>query len=274
VKSVPASQPASLPASLPLSKYHQIYLVLREQIQEGGFALRLPGELELARQFNVGRITVRRALEQLAAEGLIVREVGRGTRPTTRSERGGRPGARADTRASGGRLSGLLENIVSVSRATTVKVIEWRVIQASDEVAEALQIADGEKVRKAVRCRSSAASPVSHITTYVPEVLAHDFGRGDLTRKPILQLLQESGVELGRAVQTVSARQADAQVASELQVAVGTALLSVRRIVYDIRDTPVLLLRGLYRPDRYEYQMELSRVGSVETRVVAREIPS
>ena len=54
--------------ALPLTKYHQIYLVLREQLQEGRFADGLPGELALARQFSVGRITVRRALEQLAAD--------------------------------------------------------------------------------------------------------------------------------------------------------------------------------------------------------------
>jgi GntR family transcriptional regulator len=91
-------------------------------------------------------------------------------------------------------------------------------------------------------------------------------------QKPILQLLEESGIELGRAMQTVSARQADAQVAMELEVAVGTALLSVRRLVFDAADRPVLLLLGLYRPDRYEYQMELSQVGGIDARIVAKEI--
>jgi GntR family transcriptional regulator len=73
-------------------------------------------------------------------------------------------------------------------------------------------------------------------------------------------------------MQTVSARQADAQVAMELEVAVGTALLSVRRLVFDAADRPVLLLLGLYRPDRYEYQMELSQVGGIDARIVAKEI--
>jgi GntR family transcriptional regulator len=73
-------------------------------------------------------------------------------------------------------------------------------------------------------------------------------------------------------MQTVSARQADAQVAQELEVAVGTALLSVRRLVFDAADRPVLLLHGLYRPDRYEYQMELSQVGGIDARIVAKEI--
>jgi GntR family transcriptional regulator len=67
--------------SLPLPKYHQIYLVLCEQLQEGKFDAGLPGELALMQQFAVARVTVRRALSQMAEEGLIKREPGRGTRP-------------------------------------------------------------------------------------------------------------------------------------------------------------------------------------------------
>jgi len=258
--------------SLPLSKYHQIYLVLREQLQEGRFVHGLPGELELARQFDVGRVTVRRALEQLVDERLIVREVGRGTRLTTRAEQGDARAGKAPPGTPATRLSGLLENIVAVSRSTTVKVIEWSVIRASHDMAEALQISENDKVRKAVRRRSSDAGPVSHITTWVPETLAHGFGRAELTRKPMLELLEESGIELGRAVQTISARQANAEVARELKVALGTALLSVRRLVHDTDDRPVQLLHGLYRPDRYEYKMELSQVGSIDARIVRTEI--
>ncbi|HWT21715.1 MAG TPA: GntR family transcriptional regulator, partial [Variovorax sp.] len=65
---------------MPLPKYHQIYLVLREQLHEGRFAEGLPGELALMAQFNVARVTVRRALEQLSSEGLIARNPGRRTR--------------------------------------------------------------------------------------------------------------------------------------------------------------------------------------------------
>lgn len=259
--------------SLTLTKYHQIYLVLREQLEEGRFVEGLPPELELARQFGVGRVTVRRALEQLAQEGLIVREAGRGTRPVARTESATRRPRDGTGTQRPTRLSGLLQNIVSVSRSTSVKVLEWRVILASENMAEALQIPVGASVRKAVRRRSTSAGPVSHITTYVPEALVRNFGRRELAHKPILQLLEESGIELGRARQTVSARQADAQVAAELDVPIGTALLWVRRLVYDVDDRPVQLLHGLYRPDRYEYQMELSQVGGIEARIVAEIQP-
>ena len=59
-------------AVMPLPKYHQVYLVLREQLHEGKFAQGLPGELALMQQFSVARVTVRRALAQLAQAGKII----------------------------------------------------------------------------------------------------------------------------------------------------------------------------------------------------------
>ena len=138
-------------SSLPFTKYHQVYLVLREQLQEGRFSQGLPGELALTQQFGVGRVTVRRALEQLVQEGLIVREAGRGTRPVppASASRGGQ-GTAAPTAPAHPvtRLTGLLENIVSVSRSTTVKVLDWRTIQASESLAQVLQVETGSAVRK------------------------------------------------------------------------------------------------------------------------------
>ncbi len=257
--------------TLPLPKYHQVYLVLREQLQEGQFANGLPAELVLSKQFGAGRVTVRRALEQLATEGLIIRQAGRGTRPAP--DRVGRSAGHLDqsgkTRPT--RLTGLLEKIVSMSLRTTVQVLEWRTVSASGSVAAALQVDAGSKVRRGVRRRSLSNGPLSYITTYVPEHLASGFGRRELAQKPILRLLEESGVDLGRAHQTVSARQADAVVAAALEVAVGTALLSVRRLVYDTKDRPVQWLHGLYRPDRYEYQMEISQVGSSDATILVSE---
>ena len=124
--------------TLPLPKYHQIYLVLREQLREGQFAGGLPPEVALCKQFSAGRVTVRRALEQLAAEGLIIRQAGRGTRPAPPQVDTAPHRAPQGGKAS--RLTGLLEKIVNMSLRTSVKVIEWRTIEAPSDVAQALQI--------------------------------------------------------------------------------------------------------------------------------------
>jgi GntR family transcriptional regulator len=259
-------------AALPLPKYHQIYLVLREQLHEGRFNLGLPGELALMRQFGVARVTVRRALQELAGEGLIARERGRGTRPLPAAQRGGEardPAAQVKTT----RLTGLLENLVSTSLNTTVRVLEVSTVAASGEIAQALQLAAGDAVQKAVRVRSTREGPLSHITTWVPGDLARHFGKRELAKKAILVLLEESGVRVGGARQTISARLADGQVAAHLGVSVGSALLAVRRLIHDEQGRPVQWLHGLYRPDRYEYQMQLSRVGDIDAKVwVSREL--
>jgi GntR family transcriptional regulator len=251
-------------ASLPLPKYHQIYLVLLEQLREGRFAQGLPGELALMRQFGVARVTVRRALQQLAGEGLISRERGRGTHPVA-ARAGASRSAAAGAKTT--RLTGLLENLVSTSLNTTVRVLEVSEVAATDDVAEALRLTPGDAVQKAVRVRSTREGPLSHITTWVPAELAQHFGKRELAKKPILMLLEESGVRLGGARQTISARLADAQVAGHLSIAVGSALLAVRRLIHDEHGRPVQWLHGLYRPDRYEYQMQLSRVGDIDAKV-------
>ena len=146
---------------------------------------------------------------------------------------------------------------------------------ASEAVALALQLPAGVRVQKAVRVRSTREGPLSHITTWVPEALARGFGRRELARKPILILLEASGVKIGRATQTMSARLADADVARHLDVPVGSALLNVTRLVLDVNDRPVQWLHGLYRPDRYQYEMQLSRVGGVDAKVwVSKDLPT
>ncbi|MEO7402869.1 MAG: GntR family transcriptional regulator, partial [Burkholderiales bacterium] len=179
----------SLPnlGSLPIARYHQIYLVLREQILEGQFRAEraLPGDLELATQFGVSRITVRTALDRLVDEQLIERHRGRGT--FVRSV------ARAPTKGRA-QMSGLLENIVMMGLKTTVRVIDLAKVPAPSDVAEMLHIAPGTLVQKAIRVRSHKGAPVSHITTFVPATLAAGFGRRELGAKPMLTLLEESGV--------------------------------------------------------------------------------
>jgi GntR family transcriptional regulator len=244
---------------MPVPKYHQIYLVLRQQLDDGRYASGLPGELQLTREFGVARVTVRRALEQLAGEGRITRTPGRGTAVVAPS---GQP-----DRSDPAPLTGLLENIVHASLRTSVQVLDCQVLPATASVAQRLGLDVGQPVQRAVRVRSTREGPLSHITTHVPAELARHFGRRELARQPILRLLEASGVVIGGAVQTVSARLADAQVAPLLEVAVGSPLLAVDRLVRDTQERPVQWLQGLYRPDRYRYEMQLSRIGNVDAKV-------
>lgn len=249
---------------LPLPKYHQIYLVLRQQLDEGRFDTGLPSELMLTKEFGVARVTVRKALERLVMEGRIVRAPGRGTTPATApSPRN----AVASGTPSHPALNGLLHSIVSAGLRTSVKVVECALLIAPEPVAQALQLPTDARVQKAVRVRSTRTGAVSHITTWVPESDAGGFGARELARQPILLLLEAAGVRIGRSTQQLSACLADATIARHLGVDVGSALLAVTRLVMDEDERPVQWLHGLYRPDRYRYEMQLSQVGDVDAKV-------
>ncbi|NBB82922.1 MAG: UTRA domain-containing protein [Alphaproteobacteria bacterium] len=241
----------------PLPLYHQVYMVLREQIAERAFGANapIPSENELAKLFRVSRITVRRALEKLERDGLIERHRGRGTFPTRR-ESGPGP-----VRSH---IGGLLENLLAMGLTTQVRLIEFGYVQASEEVAEALGLPYGATVQKAVRVRSIKDQPMSHLTTWVPEEIGRRYGAEDLVAQPLLALLEAAGINVSAAEQTIAARLADAGVADLLDVPVGSPLLTISRIVSDQNDRPVEYIRALYRPDLYQYRMTMSRRTGVD----------
>ncbi len=243
---------------MPLPKYHRVYLVLKERLLDGVYNDKLPGELELSTEFEVSRVTIRKALGNLAAEGLIERAAGRGTR---RVDAKGAPGKSA----SGSAPPHLLDKLVVINRSTTVKVLEHERLPATESVAAALQVEVGTVVLRVVRLRSTNEGPVSYIVTWLPAATFRGLTKSKLERKPILTLIEEAGVEISTATQTISAKQADSVVARHLAVPVGTALLAVNRVVFDKNSRPVQWLQGLYRPDRYEYEMNLSRADEADT---------
>jgi GntR family transcriptional regulator len=257
---------------LPLPKYHRLYLVLKERLRDGVYDHAVPTELQLMAEFGLARVTVRKALGTLAGEGLIERSAGRGTRRIVGAAKSAGFARQSDD-APPSRLTGLLDHIVEMSRRTTVRVVSLRHLAAPERVASALRLPPKSEVVCAVRVRSTKEGPVSLITAWVPQAHAHAMTRQQLARKPILLLLEEAGVAIGQATQTVSARQADVVAAEQLQVPVGSALLAVERTVYSQDDAPVQWLQGLYRPDRYAYEMNLTRVGEIDARVwIGREV--
>lgn len=238
---------------LPTPLYHQIFLILRGQIVEGRLVAgaQVPGEEELARQFNVSRITARRALAELAAEGMVTRSRGRGTHVTSRDH---------EPPPVHGGVEGLIENLMAMGLKTQVTLLDFGYEPAAPDVAVALHVTPGTEVQRAVRIRSLADGPFSHLTTYVPADIGRKFGRKEMAREPLLGLLERSGVVIGSAEQTLSATLADTRVAPLLKTSIGAPLLRISRIVQDSHGRPVEYIIGLYRPDRYQFRMSLDRV--------------
>lgn len=238
---------------LPTPLYHQIYVILRDKILNGTYrtGARIPSEQDLTGAYGVSRITVKRAVDELAAEGLVVRHRGRGTIVSH---------APAPAPPVTGSIQGLLENIVAMGLHTEVEVLEFEYTVPPERVRRALDVALGAEVQRSVRLRRLEGAPFSYLTTYVPAAIGRAFGRDDLATDPLMALLERCGVEVGSADQTITATLADATVAPLLGVGIGAPLLSLTRLVRGQDEAPVEYITALYRPDRYQYRMMLSRV--------------
>jgi GntR family transcriptional regulator len=247
----PARLLAELTGRSPMPLWHRVYLVLRGRIEAGRYAPdgRLPSEHEIVAEFGVARVTARRALAELEAEGWIERAPGRGTRL--------RP--RAGVREVHATLEGLFENLLAMGLETRVRLLACEERPAPAAIARAAGVPAGTPMLYALRVRSAEAGPFSHLETWVPAEIGARIGREALATTPLLVLLERAGVRVARADQTVSARLAEPQVAPLLEVPVGAPLLEITRLVFDETDRMVEHITGLYRPDRYRLRMALDR---------------
>jgi len=242
---------AQLDPNLPTPLYHQIYLLLRERIRAGRLEAgsMLPGEQELAKLFNVSRITVKRSLNELASDGLVSRHRGRGTIIAT-----GRavPVVR-------GSFTTLMQSLRVMGLETEVEVIDVADIEADQTVLQHLRLAPGAVVQRAVRRRKIEGEPFSYLISFVPSDIAARYSVTELAGTSLLTLLERAGAAAHSAEQWITAVEAEPQIAAALGVAPSSALLRIERIMRAAKGRPVQLIYAYYRPDRFQYHLKTQR---------------
>ncbi len=238
------------------AKAKQVYMVLRDRILSGalGFEAKLPTENELAEFHGVSRVTVRRALGELARERLIERRRSAGTRVIYRQ-------SPAPMTAD---ISGVLANLADMGRRTAVKLLSFGYVPAEGAVAEALAVGPDQLLQRSVRVRSVDGLPFSYLTTHVPESISVTFSKQELATRPLLDLLERAGVKAEYARQRISAGMAAPDVARALGLRTGSPLIELVRVVYDQAGRGVEHLHALYRPDRYAFEIDLVRSGAAK----------
>lgn len=234
--------------------YQKIYLVIRDRILSGEYPDQslLPSEHELAELFGVSRITAKRALNEISAEGLCDRKRGRGSCVTYKP-------ATTPLKTD---VQGLLDYLFQMNLATEGFVLEFDYVAASAEIATVMKIAEGEEIQRSVRVRHLEGTPFSYLTTYVPADLGRLYTRKHLASQAVLTVLEKTGVEVAHAEQTITATLAGARAAESLRVKLGSPLLRISRIVFDQNEKVVEHIIGLYRPDQYQYRTYLSRIST------------
>jgi GntR family transcriptional regulator len=235
-----------------------VQLVLRERIEQGFYGPNgfLPAEMELAREFEVSRITVSRAINELAQLGFVDRRRGAGTRIVSRDVTPPIPAEDID-----GPLENLadLEKLADTGTRSRARVLEFGPVLPPVDCQRELQVGPNELVQRAVRVRSYNDVPYSYLTSFMPGHIGQRFSREDMNAASLMTLFDRSGIKVVGARQSFSASLADPKIARALGIPVGTPLLAVTRTVLGSEEKPVKFIRILYRTDRYQYRITMER---------------
>jgi GntR family transcriptional regulator len=248
----PASTLAAPPAEPAFSPlYRQIKALMVASLQRGEWSAgeAIPSEIELAARFKVSQGTVRKAIDELAAENLLVRRQGKGTFVATHAEE------QVQFR--------FLRLMPDDGEPTPMarRLLDCKRQRATSEVARALQVRAGEAAIRIQRVLSSKGAVVVFDDIWLPAALFKGLTAQRLAehRGPMYRMFEaEFGVHMIRAEEKIRAVIADPAAAERLAVPVGAPLLSVERLSLTYGDKPVELRRGLYTTASHYYRNDLS----------------
>lgn len=222
------------------TRYLEIAGELRGRASVMAAGALLPSEAELSREFDVSRVTVRRALEILREEGLVDARQGLGWfavgSPLTQSL---------------GRLGTIEEQMAATGRSSERRVLEFAFERATKRVAKLL---GSEQVLRVKRVNTVDGVPIAVVVVWCPAELGRKLSRGDVEARSFYELI---GVQLGGARQTISADVATKEQARLLDVPVGSAVLSCERVTSDVDGRVVLASHHVFPAHRTNFVVDL-----------------
>ena len=234
-----SGQARQVPTNLPL--YRVVLKRLRADMAAGVLPVGapLPSEKDLCARFDVSRITVRRAVDELAREGRVHRQAGRVSRVAAHR---------------------LVQSITAfedpldmrrVVDATAIRLLsfQWHVIDG--QVARALQVEDGDQVLCITRLRVQDDGPLFHTAIYLPQAVGATLNRKALDGSALYDLLAETGHVPKAIERQMSAAPCPKSLAGHLGLKSGAPTLRIERLSRDADGRPLHLLIGYWRWDRY-----------------------
>src|SRR5690625_1852629 len=231
--------------------YQQIKSLLLQRLDQGewkpGHAI--PSEHELAARFQVSQGTVRKAIDELAAENLLIRRQGKGTFVPTHTE--------AKVRF---RFLKLTPDDGRAPEASS-RIIDCTRLRAPVEIAQRLQLKTATTVVRIRRLLSFDEQPTIFDDIWLPgqvfKGINEDTARAN--KKPLYAWFESQfGVSMVRADEAIRAVAAGPEAVEYLGLPLGSPLLQVDRISYTYGDRPMEFRRGLYITERFHYRHSLS----------------
>lgn len=230
--------------------YQQLHEMLRTQILEGCYQPdeAIPPEETLAENHEVSRVTIRKAIQLLVDEGLVVRQPGKGTYVSTQI-------VEEKQRV----LRGFAE-LMAEHPQQMMEVLSMEVLKASTAIAAQLNLSRGDKVLCIKRRHCVQKQPIALAIIYLPYRLGRVLTLEEISTRPIYDLITSKTPErIEAATQRISATAADEELADLLEVELHAPLLLVRRVTRSTKGDPLEYIQLFYPGGKHELVMELHR---------------
>ncbi|MCP8617332.1 GntR family transcriptional regulator [Salirhabdus salicampi] len=234
----------------PIPIYFQIEenikrLIHEQSLQPGDS---IPSEREFSDMFNVSRMTVRQAIQNLVSEGLLYREKGKGTFIAHQKIQQPLEG-----------LTSFTEDMKKRGMTPGNRLLHFRKVQVKQSIAEKLKLELNEQVYEIERIRLADETPMAFETLYLPVSLLQDLPK-EILHHSLYQYIEKLGLTIGNAQQIIEASTATEREANILGIEEEAPVLKIERQTFLKNGQPLEVVRSIYRSDRYQFVTNMKRI--------------
>lgn len=225
---------------------HQLYLIIKEAIETKEFkeGSIIPSESLLESKYNVSRITVRRAIEDLAKDGLVEKRQGKGTFVCYK-----KPQYNLEL------LTSFTEDSRLRGKKPKSKILDFQEIKAFGNIAKSLKISDDTDIYYLKRLRFINDDEIIGLhDTYINKIHNIELSREDFTESTSLYSVLENkfGTQLTEADETLEARMPTFEEKELLKIEDNIPLFYIQRTTYDNQNA-IEFVRMSYIADKFKY---------------------
>ena len=243
-------------ATNPIPKYLQISAWLRELIQNGRYkpGEKIPSEMALSEVCGVNRNTLRQAISELAAVGLLRKEKGTGTFVAAQ--------APVELRHKLERILSFTDLMRDSGIEEHTKILNKSVETANEDIATELFLGASKRVIVIRRVRAGDGIPLIYEESYLPSDIFDGIQDMNLKGSMYKIMTEQFKVSLARCKQTISAVNLNQNIASILELPRNSAGIFIESLTFDENSIPIELLYSYHRGDKYKLEIELGRYNS------------
>lgn len=235
-------------------KYYIVKRALVEKIDndEFGVGTPIPSERDLMAMFDVSRITVRKAVEELEQEGYLYKVQGKGT--YVKGDQGSQ-----DLIS----ITSCTQDVIRLGMTPSRKVLVSEVMAADKKRQRRLELTEGEEVFCLSRIYYADGEPINYTTAYLPHRLLPGIEKHDFSQESLYGVLEkEYGITITRAERTIEAVIAHDEISDYLDVKEGVPLLLFECVTHGLvngKECPIETFKCCYRSDKFKFRINQVR---------------